>query len=279
MKTLYVSDLDGTLLGSDSRVSPASAEILSELATEGALVTVATARTPATVVPLLAQTHITTPAIVMTGAAMWDWETRSYTDLHFHSPEDCQRVRRVCADCGISPFTYTLPPGDILQVYHPSRVMNSAEFSFIEQRRHLKLKRFHVGMPTPDQADTQTLLFYAMGSTDKIVSVARLLDGETDCSISAYPDIFNPDISMLEIFAPDVTKASAIRRLRRRLGADRVVVFGDNLNDIPMMREADLAVAVDNALPAVHQAAHISIGPNFTDAVAHFIREDFHKTN
>ena len=52
-KTLYVSDLDGTLLDNTSRVSPATSAMLNETIAGGALFTVATARTPATVQPLL----------------------------------------------------------------------------------------------------------------------------------------------------------------------------------------------------------------------------------
>ncbi|MDE5554439.1 MAG: HAD hydrolase family protein, partial [Muribaculaceae bacterium] len=63
--------MDGTLLGGDSMVSSETAAIISDLTRRGALITVATARTPATVVPLLADTLTTPPAIVMTGAAMW----------------------------------------------------------------------------------------------------------------------------------------------------------------------------------------------------------------
>ena len=45
--TLYVSDLDGTLLGADSHLSVASCAMLNEAIAQGALFTVATARTPA----------------------------------------------------------------------------------------------------------------------------------------------------------------------------------------------------------------------------------------
>lgn len=62
-KTLYVSDLDGTLLSTDSHISQRSSEIISDLTAQGALITVATARTPATVVPLLANTRTAAPAI------------------------------------------------------------------------------------------------------------------------------------------------------------------------------------------------------------------------
>ena len=44
MKTLYVSDLDGTLLTPEGRVSPKTAEILNELIQRGLLISVDTAR-------------------------------------------------------------------------------------------------------------------------------------------------------------------------------------------------------------------------------------------
>jgi hypothetical protein len=54
-KTLYVSDLDGTLFGADSRVSATSAAILNKAISAGVMFTPATARTPATVQPLLSR--------------------------------------------------------------------------------------------------------------------------------------------------------------------------------------------------------------------------------
>ena len=62
-----------------------------------------------------------------------------------------------------------------------------------------------------------------------------------------------------------------MKALARQLGADRIVAFGDNINDLPMMHEADLAVAVANARDKVKDAAHIVIGPNTDDSVARFI--------
>ena len=79
----------------------------------------------------------------------------------------------------------------------------------------------------------------------------------------------------MDVYAPGCSKATAIRDIAAELGADRVVVFGDNLNDLPMMEVADLSVAVDNALLAVKEKADIVIGPNTSPSVASFIREDF----
>lgn len=50
MKTLYITDLDGTLLDANSQVSAEAVEVLNPMLDDGLLFTVATARTPATVV-------------------------------------------------------------------------------------------------------------------------------------------------------------------------------------------------------------------------------------
>ena len=275
-KTLYVSDLDGTLLGTDSRVSEKSASIVSELSRRGALITVATARTPATVVPLLKGIYTTPPAIVMTGCAMWDRSRECFFDTHFLPEIDVVRALDICSRYGVHPFVYTMAPeGNRLEVYHAPAKMNKAEESFYLERSRLALKRFHLGTPPPDRARTDSMLFYAMGTSDNIVSAYREIMDDTDCSVCCYPDIFNPSVHNLEIFPPGVSKAAAIRRLAAATEAERIVVFGDSLNDLPMLGIADLGVAVENALPEVKEAADIVIGPNYTDSVARFIEEDF----
>lgn len=86
MHTLYVTDLDGTLLGSDGRVSPLSVSILNKAVAKGASFTVATARTPATVSSLLSGIDMRLPAIVMTGAALWHPATGVYSEARHISP-------------------------------------------------------------------------------------------------------------------------------------------------------------------------------------------------
>lgn len=277
-KTLYVSDMDGTLLSSDSRVSAESARIISELSAEGALITVATARTPATVVPLLADTRIAAEAIVMTGAARWDFRRGCFAHTHRIAAESTRRIIEICASRGAHPFVYIeAPDGRTMDVYHAAAAMNRAEESFYLERRHLKLKRFHLCKPVPADALERTLLMFAMGPRENIEEIAELIRMSSDCNVSCYPDIFNENIGNLEIQAPGISKASAIRSLAAELGVERTVVFGDNLNDLPMFAIADEAVAVANAEPEVKAAATIIIGPNYTDAVARFIAADFRK--
>lgn len=271
MKQLFVSDMDGTLLNPDSRISGRTASIITELSRRGVLFTVATARTPATVEPLLSATVTLPPAIVMTGAAMWDRVRHAYIDTHFIPAETAASIVGACAAHGIRPFSYTLDSTGIIRTYYNGR-SSRREQKFIDERAHLPLKRFEIN-PAGDAATSypDTVLIFALGSPDRIYPLADELREQCRCSVSSYPDIFNRDSAFLEVFAPGVSKASAVEKLKRMTGADRLTVFGDNINDLPMMAVADVAVAVGNALPEVKAAADIVIGSNRDDAVALYV--------
>lgn len=282
--------MDGTLLGSDSRVSARSAAILAELSSLGAMVTVATARTPATVVPLLKDCRLAIPAIVMTGAALWNWnrdrnsrhrvgdEASGYfEDEHYIRREDMDILDRAFESAGVYPFRYIRrPDAEALTVFHSAR-MNAAERAFYEERARLFLKRFELQRPIGDEERERCMLCFAMGEYGAIEKIGAVIARSTQCSYSLYPDTYNRSIGLLEVFGKGVSKASAVNRLRSRLDADRVIVFGDNLNDLPMMRCADVSIAVANALPEVRAAADIVIGSNSEDAVPRYIAADYAK--
>ena len=151
-KTLYVSDMDGTLLGADSKVSDVSCRIVSALSARGALITVATARTPATVQPLMRDALTLPPAITMTGAALWSRDRECYSEVRFMPEKDVDVVLDACGECGIHQFVYTLGADGVLEVYHAAYALNHAERSFYEQRRSLPLKHFHLGTGLPAAA-------------------------------------------------------------------------------------------------------------------------------
>ena len=273
---LFVTDLDGTLLNRESRVSHESAAIISDLTRKGALITCATARTPATVDLLLRDVVTSPPAIVMTGAALWDRRRREYLDPVFFADDVARRVVGECAALQITPLIYTLGADGIVHCYFHGRP-NRKEQKFIDERSHLPLKRIHViERPAVEISPVypRTILIFALGPLDKTNALADALRRGGGVAVSAYPDIFNHNLGYIEVFAEGVDKAAAVVRVKEMTGAKHLTVFGDNLNDIPMMAVADLAVAVDNALPQVKEAADLVIGPNTDDSVARFIRAE-----
>lgn len=276
MSQLFISDLDGTLLNPDSRISDFTAQTISRLTDRGALISVATARTPATVDILLRHTRTSIPAIVMTGAALWHRDTRNYTDVHRIDPHTAAIITDTMRRNGIIPFIYTIAPDGIIHTYYNgTHTPTSKEQKFIDQRSHLPLKRMHINEPVPPLATDSPVLIFALGDKKRIYDTAETLRDTAQCSVSNYLDIFNTDIAYIEVFAPGVSKAAAVTRLKESTRAHTLTVFGDNLNDLPMMAVADVAVAVGNALPQVREAADVVIDTNATDAVARYIAENF----
>ena len=273
MKTLYVSDLDGTLMQPYATISPQSVEALNSLIAQGALFTIATARTPATVAGILRDVTMTIPAIVMTGASLWDKNSGHYTRMRFFDREAVSKVVEIYRATDTSSFIFTLDH-DMVDIYHIGGELNELQREFVAERIDSPYKTFHIGEPLPDDL-SKVVLLYTMLPDAKAADTyekTRLLPG---IRAQYYHDIFGPEIGILEAFSDRATKALAMRSLADSLGVERIVCFGDNINDLPMMAEADLAVAVGNALPQVKEKADIVIGPNTADSVVKFIREDF----
>lgn len=275
MKTLYASDLDGTLLDPTAHLSDTTAGILRDLTERGALITFVTARTPATIEPILGPAHPKLPGVAMTGAAIWNPSIRAYDYVSYHTTKDATLIMDICRRHGITPFVYTLPRGtNGLIVYHDASRLTPLEQRFVDDRTLNDLKRFYLHTTAPDDTIGDIVLFFAMGDPERIRQAAEEITASTDCYASWYPDTYNPGVSLLEVFTAGVSKAHGIEMLRSITGADRVVAFGDNLNDIPMLRAADVAVAVENAHPRVKEVADIIIGPGSEDSVARYIAED-----
>ena len=270
MSTLYVSDLDGTLLQPDAKLSDETVALLNDAIEKGKLFTIATARTPATVSTILSRVHLRIPAIVMTGAALWDSNTGRYSDVKFMPRESVGQLIEIYRRIGCPTFIYTLVD-EKLCIYHDGP-MWSAEEAFVAERIGNPYKRLRVDLPLPPEEEMdKVVLFYAIQPDAISRAVYEATAGVKGTRPQFYHDFYGPEIGIVEQFSAEATKALAMRALARRLGAEKIVAFGDNINDLPMMAEADLGVAVENALPEVREAAGLVIGYNTQDAVARFI--------
>ena len=273
--TLYVSDLDGTLLGEDSQLSAVTVATLNRIIGElGGLFTVATARTPATVVPLMQQVHARLPFIVIGGSAMWNPVTMSYEHTRGIDDMTVNAVADVFDRRGAHPFIYRRHGKNLLHTHH-YRPLSPQEERFIAERQHLPLKQFFLDDRDFRHSDDEALLIFSMNKYAVLKSIADdLRTSVPTCSVMVYHDIFDESEGYLEIFSAGTSKAAAIGDLARQLGAGRVVVFGDNRNDIAMMQAADFSVAVDNAFTEVKSVASEVIGPNTVDSVARWIETE-----
>jgi Cof subfamily protein (haloacid dehalogenase superfamily) len=141
------------------------------------------------------------------------------------------------------------------------KVMNAAvQFrSDLQTADHINTLR--VGVVTPsDQTDhIQSLL--ARKYTGRVVTHAIHLP--------------NLGMHVTEVFDPQVSKWSGLLALAAPLGITpaQIIAIGDDVNDLPMLRNAGLGVAMGNAHPAAVAAAKVQIRPNSEDGLAHYLEQ------
>jgi len=83
------------------------------------------------------------------------------------------------------------------------------------------------------------------------------------------------DVEVMEVFDPAVNKWQGVLHVARHHGIEpeHIVAVGDDVNDIPMLANAALGVAMGNARPEVRAVAGRVIGSNGEEGLAKFLED------
>ena len=114
MTTLYISDLDGTLLHDNQQVSPFSASVINRAVERGLLFSLATARSLIGLGMLdLQGIHWNTPLVLMNGVMLYDMASRAILQSCEMPPDAVAAVLAACAAEGKNPFLYRVEDGQL----------------------------------------------------------------------------------------------------------------------------------------------------------------------
>lgn len=268
MKTLYITDLDGTLLNNNAELSEESKKLISDIISRGAYFTVATARTFATVTELFKGIDLKLPFVLMNGVMLYDTSGKRIHSYHSINYECIDTVFEIYKKHGIYPLVYRCKDNLLEIEYYNTD--NPYQMKYIGNRTETNGKRFILTSDFDYKGKSEILYIVTLDTYEKILPLYKEISLIEGISCVFYPDNYT-DCYFLEIFAADVSKATAMSEVKNIIGADRIVAFGDNLNDIEMFQTADMAYAVENACDELKAIATGVIGKNTDDAVAKFI--------
>ena len=271
-KTLYITDLDGTLLQNDARLSEKTTAALQRFRKDGVAFTAATARTAATVRHILGEAPPTVPAILMTGACLYDVETRTYDNVRVIPPASRKTLIETLAKHGLDGFFYTVEDGHLATYYE--RAETPAALAFMRERIERYGKVFTKVDRVEKLIELPLVCYSVAAPEEKVAPAAAALRCDGAVSVGSYRDTYLKDTFYLEVYEKSATKYHAACELRRRYGFDRIVGFGDNLNDLPLFDACDVCVAVANAAPAVLERADDVADSNEADGVVRWIEKD-----
>jgi hypothetical protein len=236
---LLALDMDGTLLNENKDISAENRRWIRKAREAGVVVCLATGRGRRSLLPYYEQLGLSgAPFVAVNGGEVWQDEERllrrTPLDLSLNCP-----LAEIAKEAGAWFWAYGLDGYLTKDNWEPG----------FERETWLKF-----GIYTEDRV--------ALARAKE--AVARL--GELE--------ITNSDPNNLEVNPPGVTKASGLAEVCRLLGIsmEETAAVGDSLNDLPMIREAGIGVAMGNAQRAVKEAADAVVATNEEDGVAEVIR-------
>ena len=267
MKTLFVTDLDGTLLTKEERVSEYSRERINRLIGQGMLFTYATARSEESTRRAIDGLNIQIPAVLYNGGLIYNSFTRETLHAVLFS-EECKRyVYTVLRDRGIIPFVFGAD-GERERVFW---ITGSETFGM---ERYLS-RRSDDRRMSPVRSEEELLngyVFYfkCIGPREQLEGAWNVLKYDERLICIFHQETYQSDFWM-EISPRAATKANGVLKLKELLGCERLVCFGDTSNDSDMFDVCEEKFAVMNADDWLKQKATGVIGYCEEDGVAKWL--------
>ena len=272
MKTLFVTDLDGTLLTKEERVSEYSREKLNRMIERGLMFTYATARSYESAQKAVAGLELNIPVVLYNGGLIYHPKTGETLNAVLFNDEDKSYIYSVLRAHNIQPFVF-----GVTSDRSRERVSWISGSESIGMQRYL-LRRKDDTRIVSAQNETELLsgsVFYfkCIGpqSTLERAWYDLKLDSRYICIY--HQETYQSDFWM-EISPREATKANGVKKIKEITGCDRVVCFGDSSNDSDMFDVCDEKYAVMNADEWLKQKSTGIIGYCEEDGVVKWLEKN-----
>lgn len=259
---LVVSDVDGTLLDDNKRLTPGAPDAVQRLYRAGIRFTIASARPPRMVRDLVRTLQVCEPFASFNGALFLDRHEVVLQELRM-SPADAQPVADFIVRHGFDLWVWTDTEWYVSNPTGP------------HVARH-ELQMGRQATPLPTQNVSQFNVLKLVGVCDNHEAMAQ---AEAELNQHGSPSISATCSSSyyLDVTDSRANKGEVILTLSKMLGipTERIATIGDMNTDVLMFRQSGVSIAMGNALDEVKAQAKYATKSNeedgFAYAMDHFV--------
>ena len=285
---LVALDLDGTLLDSQSQISPRTRQAIADAVGRGVIVLPCTGRPLASLPPLVAQLPGIRYAITANGAAVWDMGTDPLGAVYSRYADAAQRPTHE----PVLLERHCLPPETAREVfalyreYHGPLSIFSDGRSYLDgtgmalfQDRHIQRHSTEARQPNDGrflvvrdlgewmsrhahEVEKFCMFFHSVKEAQQYLPRFTAIEGVE--VVQGAPD-------NIEVTAAGVNKGESLLALADHLGIPReaTLAVGDSENDRAMLEKAGVAAVMANGMEQIRKLADIvSENDNDHDGVA-----------
>lgn len=274
LKTMVVTDLDGTLLNSDVQLSEFTVNAINSLVQRGVNFSYATARSLNSAILLTKCLKLNFPVITYNGACIKNPLTGDIIEIQGFDGKQIEYIKNTLTYFGINPLVYTFLDGE-------ERVLWLRGFESEGMQYYLDSRKGDERMLPTDHFDDLFCgeIFYITcieDARDELKHVYDVLQCNLSLNSVLQQELYRTEY-WLEIMDSHVSKAKAVKHLKKLIGVDRIVSFGDSINDIPLFEASDECYAVENAVDELKVIADDVIESNDNDGVARWLIENYNR--
>lgn len=281
MIQLIASDMDGTLLNDSQTISQENIDAIRLANEHGITFMVATGRGYTEAKPALEKANIVCPMITVNGAQIYD-ETGT---LLFTSSIDDVTASEISQELNKSGLYYEIATTKgIFSINQTKRIENVANFiasnkPSISYKMAIALSAAHLDLLSIQYVDSLESIIQ-----DPEINILKFIvfspDGPESfttirSTIQSMDDIFitSSHPNNIEINHSNAQKGAALAYIANHFSIpiENTMTFGDNFNDMSMLKAAGVGVAMGNAEPEVKAVADITTDTNVNNGVAHTI--------
>jgi len=271
-KTLYISDLDGTLLNRSAALSEYTKNTLNIMISNGLNFSIATARTSASVSIIMEGVKLTFPIILMNGVLIYSTDQKRYVKINSLADESVSAIIAVLKTMNITGLMYELKDNELMTYYES--LENKPIRDFVDERKTRYYKTFRHVDDFADISPENIIYFTIVDTLARIKPVHDELIKLPGINLTMYKDNYTDHLWYLEIFSAEASKETAVKFLRDMYGFERIVGFGDNRNDLPLFKACNTRIAVKNAIKEVKADADYICSANDSDGVVKWLEEN-----
>ena len=261
MIRLIATDLDGTLLNNEHKISDYNKKVISAVNEKGIKVILSTGRPTSAATKFLDDLNIETDMISFNGAMITDRKGNILYENNLESSIGKELIE-------IAKKYKIYYQGFLGERWNLSDAKSKWLDFYISIA---KINNYIVGFDNIKDFSFSKFMF--IGENEILKEIAEELDKKLKDKV--YYAFSRP--VYLEVHSPKVSKANALCFLLNKydIKKENVMAFGDNNNDIEMLEIAGISVAVDNAENALKEKAKYITKSNIENGVGYFINKYF----
>lgn len=250
---LFISGFDGALFGEKTGITPYCMFELNQLLRDGMAFTIATERTPASLMADLGEIQVKMPVIAMDGAVLYDMSQKRYLACSGLSKGTTAKIEEFLKQQKLHYFLNVVWQDVLLICYQDFQ--NEEEEKLYRKLRLSPYRNYVYGKRPTEGQTVYFLLVVKDEMADFVVEQLTMMDTEGELLFLRDKSETPSDYCHLKIYHKNATKEYMMNKLLATVPQEKIIVFGSNNNDVSMMKAADVSFATVDATEAVKEAA------------------------